>query len=95
VGVQPGAALAGGRAPQAHGNAPIDGEPVPADDFERERRALPGRRSSGNGDGDLELMSRGNLALAILPGTRMTLPRRRRAGSPAPRPAASRAARSA
>jgi ferric-dicitrate binding protein FerR (iron transport regulator) len=60
---------------QAHGNIVIDGEPVPADDFESVNDALlPGATIEWNGDGDLELVSRGQLALAIMPGTRMRLP---------------------
>ena len=60
---------------QAHGNVLIDGEPVPADDFGSVDDALvAGSTIEWNGDGDLELVSRGQLALAIVPGTRMLLP---------------------
>jgi len=60
---------------RAHGNVLIDGEPVPADDIASVDDALlPGSTIEWNGDGDLELVSRGQLALAIVPGTRMSLP---------------------
>ena len=60
---------------QAHGNVLIDDEPVPADDFASLNDALvEGSKIEWNGDGDLELVSRGQLALAIVPGTQMRLP---------------------
>lgn len=59
----------------AHGNVLIDDDPVPADDVASLNDALmPGGTLEWNGDGELELISHGQLALAITPGTRMTLP---------------------
>jgi hypothetical protein len=59
----------------AHGNVIVNDEPVPADDIESLNDALvPGATIEWNGDGDLELVSRGQLALGIAPGTTMTLP---------------------
>jgi hypothetical protein len=62
-------------AQHAHGNVLVDDEAIPADDAESFEDALvPGAAIEWNGDGDLVLLSRGRLALAIAPGTRMTLP---------------------
>jgi hypothetical protein len=59
----------------AHGNVLIADEPVPADDVGSLNDALlPGATLEWNGDGELELISRSQLALVITPGTRMTLP---------------------
>ncbi|MEP7028875.1 MAG: hypothetical protein ABI960_09800, partial [Candidatus Eisenbacteria bacterium] len=59
----------------AHGNVLINDEAVPADDFESVNEALvAGATIEWNGAGDLELVSRGQVALGIAPGTRMTLP---------------------
>jgi len=57
------------------GNVMIDGEPVPAGDLASLEDALaPGATLEWRGHGDLALVSQGQLALAIAPGTRMTLP---------------------
>lgn len=59
----------------AHGNVIVNDDAVPADDIESLNEALvPGATIEWNGDGDLELLSRGQLALGIAPGTTMTLP---------------------
>ncbi len=59
----------------AHGNVLINDEAIPADDFESINEALvAGATIEWNGSGDLELVSRGQVALGIAPGTRMTLP---------------------
>jgi ferric-dicitrate binding protein FerR (iron transport regulator) len=59
----------------AHGNVMVDDEPIPADDAESLNEALvPGATIEWNGNGDLELVSRGQAALGIAPGTTMTLP---------------------
>jgi len=59
----------------AHGNVMVNDEPIPADDFASLNHALsPGAVIEWNGSGDLELVSAGQLALGIAPGTKMTLP---------------------
>jgi ferric-dicitrate binding protein FerR (iron transport regulator) len=59
----------------AHGNVIVNDDAIPADDIPSLNEALvPGARIEWDGDGDLELLSRGRLALGIVPGTRMTLP---------------------
>jgi ferric-dicitrate binding protein FerR (iron transport regulator) len=59
----------------AHGNVLVDDDAIPADDAASLTDALlPGATIEWNGDGDLMLISPGQLALAIAPGTRMTLP---------------------
>lgn len=59
----------------AHGNVLVNDEPIPADDVASLNEALaPGAVIEWNGNGDLELVSPGQLALGIAPGTKMTLP---------------------
>ncbi len=59
----------------AHGSVLINGEPVPADDLESLNEALVGGATlEWSGEGDLELVSPGQVALGIASGTRMTLP---------------------
>jgi len=59
----------------AHGNVLVDDDAIPADDAASLTDALlPGSTIEWNGDGDLMLLSPGQLALSIAPGTRMTLP---------------------
>jgi hypothetical protein len=62
-------------AQSAHGNVLVNDEPIPADDVASLNEALsPGATIEWNGNGDLELVSAGQLALGIAPGTKMTLP---------------------
>jgi ferric-dicitrate binding protein FerR (iron transport regulator) len=59
----------------AHGNVLVDDDAIPADDAASLTDALlPGSTIEWNGDGELMLISPGQLALSIAPGTRMTLP---------------------
>lgn len=59
----------------AHGNVIVNDDAIPADDTESLDEVLvPGATIEWDGDGDLELLSRGRLALGIAPGTHMTLP---------------------
>ena len=63
------------RVQAAHGNVLVNDEPVPADDVASLNEVLaPGAVIEWNGNGDLELVSQGQLALGIAPGTKMTLP---------------------
>ena len=59
----------------AHGNVMVNDEPVPAGDVASLNALLaPGAVIEWNGNGDLELISKGQMALGIAPGTKMTLP---------------------
>jgi len=75
VGFNPGPHWQVASMQDAHGNVVIDQEAVPADDAASLTEALlPGSTIEWDGEGDLLLISPGQLALAIAPGTRMTLP---------------------
>lgn len=59
----------------ATGNVLVDGDPVPVSDVASLGDLLhPGAEIEWRGQGDLELLSAGQVALAIMPGTVMTLP---------------------
>lgn len=59
----------------AHGNVMIDEDPIPADDAASLTDALiEGSTIEWNGEGELMIVSPGQLAISIAPGTRMTLP---------------------
>jgi ferric-dicitrate binding protein FerR (iron transport regulator) len=59
----------------AHGNVLVEDDAIPADDAASLTEALlPGATIEWDGEGELMLISPGQLALAIAPGTRMTLP---------------------
>ncbi|MGH7726111.1 MAG: hypothetical protein ACREOU_11860 [Candidatus Eiseniibacteriota bacterium] len=59
----------------ATGNVLVDGDPVPASDFASLGDALlPGSEIEWRGEGNLELLSSGQVALVVLSGTVMTLP---------------------